>query len=120
MPKKCKSWVKKTNRQHRSLITFSEISGNSISNGAMYAITLSFAKDYMQHNIRCNCISPPRIYTPFVDGFIANNYPGKELEMFQKLCKSQPFGRMGIPEEFAAMPLYLCSGEAAFITGSNY
>ena len=92
----------------------------SMSKGAMHAITLSIAKDYMQHNIRCNCISPARVHTPFVDGFIAKNYPGKELEMFEKLSKSQPIGRMGTPDEVAAMALYLCSDEAAFITGNNY
>ena len=92
----------------------------SMSKGAMQAITLSIAKDYMQHNIRCNCISPARVHTPFVDGFIAKNYPGKELEMFEKLSKSQPIGRMGTPDEVAAMALYLCSDEAAFITGNNY
>ena len=92
----------------------------SMSKGAMHAITLSIAKDYLQHNIRCNCISPARVHTPFVDGFIAKNYPGKELEMFEKLSKSQPIGRMGTPDEVAAMALYLCSDEAAFITGNNY
>ena len=92
----------------------------SMSKGAMHAITLSIAKDYMQHNIRCNCISPARVHTPFVDGFIAKNYPGKELEIFEKLSKSQPIGRMGTPDEVAAMALYLCSDEAAFITGNNY
>ena len=92
----------------------------SMSKGAMQAITLSIAKDYLHHNIRCNCISPARVHTPFVDGFIAKNYPGKEAETFEKLSKSQPIGRMGTPEEIAAMALYLCSDEAAFITGNNY
>lgn len=92
----------------------------SMSKGAMQAITLSIAKDYLQHNIRCNCISPARVHTPFVDGFIAKNYPEKEAAMFEKLSKSQPIGRMGTPEEVAAMGLYLCSDEAAFITGNNY
>ncbi len=92
----------------------------SMSKGAIHAITLSVAKDYLQHNIRCNCISPARVHTPFVDGFISKNYPGKESEMFEKLSKSQPIGRMGTPEEVAAMALYLCSDEAAFITGNNY
>lgn len=92
----------------------------SMSKGAIHAITLSIAKDYLPHNIRCNCISPARVHTPFVDGFIAKNYPEKEAEMFEKLSKSQPIGRMGTPEEVAAMALYLCSDEAAFITGNNY
>lgn len=92
----------------------------SMSKGAIAAITLSVARDYLHQNIRCNSISPARVHTPFVDGFIAKNYPGKEEEMFDKLSKSQPIGRMGRPDEIAAMALYLCSDEAAFITGNDY
>ncbi|MES3018429.1 MAG: SDR family oxidoreductase [Bacteroidota bacterium] len=92
----------------------------SMSKGAIYAMTLSVAKDYVGDNIRCNCISPARVHTPFVDGFIAKNYPGKEAEMFEKLSKSQPIGRMGKPEEIASMALYLCSDEAGFLTGCDY
>lgn len=92
----------------------------SMSKGAIFAMTLSVAKDYLRDNIRCNSISPARVHTPFVDGFIAKNYPGKEEEMLEKLSKSQPVGRMGKPEEIAALALYLCSDEAAFITGCDY
>jgi len=92
----------------------------SMSKGAMYAMTLSVAKDYLNSNIRCNSISPARVHTPFVDGFIAKNYPGKEPEIFEKLSKSQPIGRMGQPEEIASLALYLCSDESGFITGNDY
>lgn len=92
----------------------------STAKGAVMAMTLSVAKDYMVENIRCNSISPARVHTPFVDGFITKNYPGKEAEMFEKLSKSQPIGRMGKPEEIAALALYLCSDEASFITGCDY
>lgn len=92
----------------------------STSKGAVIAMTLSVAKDYLNDNIRCNCISPARVHTPFVDGFIAKNYPGKEAEMFEKLSKSQPIGRMAKPEEIAGLALYLCSDEAGFITGCDY
>ena len=92
----------------------------SMSKGAVYAMTLSVAKDYLHENIRCNSISPARVHTPFVDGFIAKNYPGKEKEMFEKLSKSQPIGRMGNVEEVAALALYLCSDESGFITGNDY
>jgi NAD(P)-dependent dehydrogenase (short-subunit alcohol dehydrogenase family) len=91
----------------------------SMSKGAVVAMTYSVAKDYLAHNIRCNCISPARVHTPFVDGFLRRNYPGKEQEMFEKLEKSQPIGRMAQPEEIAALALYLCSDEASFITGSD-
>jgi 2-keto-3-deoxy-L-fuconate dehydrogenase len=88
--------------------------------GAVLAMTLSVAKDYIGENIRCNSISPARVHTPFVDGFLKNNYAGKEQEMFDKLSKTQPIGRMGTPEEVAALALYLCSDEASFITGCDY
>ena len=83
-------------------------------------MTYSIAKDYLANNNRCNSISPGRVHTPFVDGFIAKNYPGKEKEMMEKLAWTQPIGRMGQPEEIANLALFLCSDEAAFITGSNY
>ncbi|WP_018629391.1 SDR family NAD(P)-dependent oxidoreductase [Niabella aurantiaca] len=92
----------------------------SMSKGAVLAMTLSVAKDYIGDGIRCNCVSPARVHTPFVDGFIARTYPGKEKEMFEKLSKTQPIGRMAKPEEIAALILYLCSDEAAFITGCDY
>jgi len=92
----------------------------SMSKGAVYAMTLSVARDYIDKGIRCNCISPARVHTPFVDDFIKKNYPGKEAEMFEKLSKSQPIGRMAKPEEIAALILYLCSDEASFITGCDY
>lgn len=92
----------------------------STAKGAIMAMTLSVAKDYLAENIRCNSISPARVHTPFVDGFLRNNYPGKEAEMFERLSKTQPIGRMGTPEEVAALALYLCSDEAGFITGCDY
>jgi NAD(P)-dependent dehydrogenase (short-subunit alcohol dehydrogenase family) len=92
----------------------------STAKGAVMAMTLSVAKDYLMENIRCNSISPARVHTPFVDGFLKNSYPGKEEEMFDKLSKTQPIGRMGTPDEVAALALYLCSDEASFITGCDY
>ena len=91
-----------------------------MSKGAVHAMTLSVAKDYIKDNIRCNSISPGRVHTPFVDGFLKKNYQGKETEMFDKLSKTQPIGRMGKPIEIAHQVLYLCSDEASFITGSDY
>ncbi|RRB07711.1 SDR family NAD(P)-dependent oxidoreductase [Larkinella rosea] len=92
----------------------------SMTKGAVVSMTLSVAKDYLKHNIRCNCISPARVHTPFVDGFIAKTYPGKEAEMFAKLAATQPIGRMAKPAEIAALALYLCSDEAGFNTGCDY
>lgn len=92
----------------------------SMSKGAVHAMTMSVAKDYIKDNIRCNSISPGRVHTPFVDGFLKKNYPGQEAEMFEKLSKTQPIGRMGKPIEVAHQVLYLCSEEASFITGSDF
>jgi len=92
----------------------------SMSKGAVVTMTYSVARDYVNHKIRCNCVSPGRIHTPFVDGFLAKSYPGREKEMFEQLARTQPIGRMGEPEEVAELALFLCSDAAAFITGSNY
>lgn len=92
----------------------------SMSKGAVVTMTYSVAKDFVKDNIRCNSISPARVHTSFVDGFLKKNYPGQEEVMFEKLSKTQPIGRMGKPEEVAALALYLCSDEAAFVTGSDY
>jgi NAD(P)-dependent dehydrogenase (short-subunit alcohol dehydrogenase family) len=92
----------------------------SMTKGAVLAMTLSVARDFVSKGIRCNCVCPARVHTPFVDGFLAKNYPGKEEEMFAKLAAGQPIGRMGRPEEVAALIAFLASDEAAFITGSAY
>lgn len=91
----------------------------SMTKGAVLSMTLSVAKDYIAQGIRCNCISPARIHTPFVDGFLAKNYPGQESEKMEALSASQPIGRMGTPDEVAALAHYLCSDEASFITGAD-
>lgn len=92
----------------------------SMAKGAVAAMTLSVAKDYLPDHIRCNSLSPARVHTPFVDGFLQKNYPGKEKEMFDQLSKTQPIGRMAEPREVAALALYLASDEASFITGNDY
>jgi NAD(P)-dependent dehydrogenase (short-subunit alcohol dehydrogenase family) len=92
----------------------------STTKGAVLTMTYSIAKDYIDDNIRCNAISPARVHTPFVDGYLKENYPGKEKEMFDKLSATQPIGRMGEPDEIAGLALYLCSDAASFITGANY
>jgi len=103
-----------------SLVGIPDRFAYSMTKGAVVGMTLSVAKDYLKYNIRCNCISPARVHTPFVDGFLSKNYPGKEAEMFEKLSKTQPIGRMGKPEEIGYLALYLCSNEASFITGCDY
>ena len=92
----------------------------SMTKGAVLTMTYSIAKDYVKDGVRCNCISPARVHTPFVDGFIKNNYPDNVDEMFDKLSATQPIGRMGKPEEIANLALFLASDEASFITGTDF
>ena len=92
----------------------------SMTKGATLSMTLSIARDYVNQGIRCNCISPGRVHTPFVDGFLARNYPGKEQEMFEKLAATQPIGRMGTPTEIAELAYFISSDAGKFITGSNF
>ena len=92
----------------------------SMTKGAVLTMTYSVARDYIDHGIRCNCISPGRVHTPFVDNFLDKNYPDNRDEMFEKLSKTQPIGRMGTPEEVGNLALYLCSDEASFITGTDF
>lgn len=92
----------------------------SMTKGAVLTMTYSVAKDYISNGIRCNCISPARVHTPFVDNFIKQNYPDNQEEMFENLSKTQPIGRMGKPEEIANLALYLCSDESSFITGTDF
>jgi len=94
--------------------------GYSMTKGAIKSMTQSIAKDYISKGIRCNCISPARVHTPFVDGFIQKNYPNNQAEMYEKLSASQPIGRMAKPIEIAHLALYLCSDEASFATGCDY
>ena len=103
-----------------SLVGIPDRFAYSTTKGAVKAMMMSVAKDYVADNIRCNAISPARVHTPFVDGFLAKNYPGREAEMFGKLSKTQPIGRMAQPQEVAALALYLASDEASFITGCDY
>lgn len=103
-----------------SLVGIPERFAYSMSKGAVLTMTYSVAQDYLQEKIRCNCIAPARIHTPFVDGFITRNYPGREQEMFEALSKTQPIGRMGTPEEVAYLALFLASDQSSFITGTCY
>ena len=101
-------------------VGISERFAYSMTKGAVLSMTLSVARDFVDKGVRCNCICPGRVHTPFVDGYIAKTYPGREAEMFAKLAAFQPIGRMGQPAEIAGLAAYLCSDEASFVTGSAH
>jgi NAD(P)-dependent dehydrogenase (short-subunit alcohol dehydrogenase family) len=103
-----------------SLVGLPDRFAYSMSKGAVLTMTRAIAVDYVKRGIRCNCICPARIHTPFVDGYLAANYPGREAEMMKTLSEYQPIGRMGRPDEVATLALYLCSDESAFVTGQAY
>ena len=103
-----------------SLVGVPERFAYSMTKGAVLTMTMSIAIDYVKQNLRCNCICPARIHTPFVDQFVARHYAGREAETLRALAGYQPIGRMGTPEEVASLALYLCSDEAAFVTGQAY
>jgi NAD(P)-dependent dehydrogenase (short-subunit alcohol dehydrogenase family) len=103
-----------------SLVGVPERFAYAMCKGAVLTMTMSIAIDYVKQNIRCNCICPARIHTPFVDGYVARHYAGREREALQQLAAYQPIGRMGTPEEVASLALYLCSDEASFVTGQAY
>jgi 2-keto-3-deoxy-L-fuconate dehydrogenase len=103
-----------------SLIGLHDRFSYSMTKGAVLTMTRAVAIDHVKQNIRCNCVCPGRIHTPFVDGYLKKHYPGKEAEMYKKLCEWHPLPRMGKPEEVAALILYLCSEEAGFVTGAAY
>ncbi|PCJ61307.1 MAG: short-chain dehydrogenase [Planctomycetota bacterium] len=90
----------------------------SMTKGAVLSMTLSVAKDFVGQGVRCNCICPARVHTPFVDDFVKTNYPEKIDEMMDSLSKYQPIGRMGTPAEIAKLATFLVSEEASFITGA--
>jgi NAD(P)-dependent dehydrogenase (short-subunit alcohol dehydrogenase family) len=100
-----------------SLIGVADRFAYSMTKGAVLTMTKSVAIDYLQAGVRCNCVCPARVHTPFVDGYLQRNYPGREEAVFRQLSQWQPMGRMGTPQEVADLVLYLCSDEAAFVTG---
>jgi 2-keto-3-deoxy-L-fuconate dehydrogenase len=92
----------------------------AMSKGAVLSMTKSVAIDYVKQNVRCNCICPARIRTPFVDGFVKKNYPGREAAVLQELSEYQPMRRMGSPDEVAYLALFLLADAASRVTGQAY
>jgi len=87
--------------------------------GAVISMTQSTAMDYVDQNIRCNCICPGTVETPFVEGYLQRYHAGEVEETRAALHARQPLGRMGRPAEIAPLALYLASDEAAYVTGAQ-
>ncbi len=87
--------------------------------GAVISMTQSTAMDYIDQGIRCNCICPGTVETPFVEAYLHRYHAGEVEETRAQLHARQPIGRMGRPEEIAPLALYLASDEAAYVTGAQ-
>jgi len=86
--------------------------------GAVVALSRQLAVDYAGR-VRVNCICPGTVETPFVEAYLEKFHKHEKEKVRAELHARQPVGRMGRPDEIASMALYLCSDEAAFVTGAN-
>ena len=85
---------------------------------AVVGLTKSIALDHARQGIRCNCICPGRVETPFVSARL-KEYPDPEAA-YQEMASTQALGRMAKPVEIAHAALYLASDESSFVTGTDF
>jgi NAD(P)-dependent dehydrogenase (short-subunit alcohol dehydrogenase family) len=87
------------------------------SKGAVIAMTRQIAVDYPKQ-LRCNCIAPGTVQTPFVEGYLDKYHSHEKEKVREELRERQPIGRLGTPEDIAGLVRYLCSKEAEFMQGA--
>ena len=89
------------------------------SKAAVIGLTKSVAADFAVQGIRCNCICPGTVQSPSLDDRIATNAAaaGSLAAARAAFVARQPLGRLGRPEEIAALAVYLASDDAQFVTG---
>lgn len=120
-------------REHGVILNMASVASNvkgvpnrfvySASKAAVIGMTKSVAADFIAHGIRCNCLCPGTVHTPSLDERIAANAAagaGSVEEVRGAFITRQPMGRLGTPEEIAALAVYLCSDEAQFVTGQAF
>ena len=88
------------------------------SKAAVIGLAKSVAADFIRQKVRCNAICPGTVQSPSLDERIATQGGGSELR--QAFIDRQPMGRLGTPEEIAALALHLASDESAFTTGQTF
>jgi 2-keto-3-deoxy-L-fuconate dehydrogenase len=90
---------------------------------AVIGLTKAVAADFIKQGIRCNAICPGTIESPSLDERVAalSKETGRSIEAVEKdFVARQPMGRLGKPQEVAALALFLASGEASYITGQAH
>ena len=83
---------------------------------AIVGLTKCIALDHAESKVRCNCICPGRVETPFVQARLAE-YPDPK-KAYEEMASTQALKRMAKPDEIAAAALYLAADESSFVTGS--
>ncbi|MEX3772549.1 SDR family NAD(P)-dependent oxidoreductase [Pseudomonas sp. MYb118] len=85
----------------------------NVTKAAVASFTQNLARDYAPHHIRINAVCPGEIHTPMLEAGVRRS--GRTIEDLDKMV---PFGRIGKPQEVAALVAFLASDEAAFMCGS--
>lgn len=89
----------------------------STTKAAVIGLTRSIAADFVARGVRCNAICPGTVKTPSL-GDRVRALGGDEEAVWRSFIERQPMGRLGTPEEIAALALYLASDESSFTTGT--